>query len=201
MTSSSTNLPAIVTQTGGALVTVLSDLPAYCDKQLTPVQQAAIGMVVGRDPQLNTEGGVSLLVDLVAYHDEPVDRWLAEQIREHGIKVVHLAIDYLLESGQRDRSSSADNQTASKPDWDLRESTEELIELIEKLADVVDDELTTETLHRAVLRLASQSVHELDKRELTQLVNSRGDLDVAYGYDDEDDIDNDVDANDGEEER
>lgn len=96
-----TNLPVLAKQIGGALANVLSwkqhtDLPYEV--------KFAITELVAKKPYLNTEKSVDLMADIAGHHGQEFDEDFAKLISKHGIEIVHAAIDYLYESGQRSKT-------------------------------------------------------------------------------------------------
>ncbi len=98
--SATTHLPAVVTEAGGALVSVLS-WTQYTE--LSPQVTYALGRLVGEHPDLNTEQRVDLLADMAHHHGSSFDAEFLELLEEYTPELVHLAIDTLYECAYRDR--------------------------------------------------------------------------------------------------
>lgn len=101
------NLPSIVTNVGGALERVITDIEAYTDERfpLPRRGQFALARLIETRPDLNSEARVALLVDAMSHHGVTQAEELKRLIDEYGIEDTHLALDYLYEVGERSRGT------------------------------------------------------------------------------------------------
>lgn len=98
-----TNLPAIVVSVGGDLQKVVAEVENYTDVRypLTRGAQMGLARIIERHPELNTEPRVALLVDILSWHGVDQLQELNEILEEYDLDHVYLAVDYLLEDGER----------------------------------------------------------------------------------------------------
>lgn len=109
------NLPDIVRRVGGDLEKVISNLPDYVDERfpLDRFKQIALGRLVESKPELNNENDIAMIVDMLTYHGIERDQMndLNVLLDHYGAEKVWTAINYLYESGLRDRGQ-ADEENA-----------------------------------------------------------------------------------------
>lgn len=178
-TDTGNNLPVLAVRTGGALVKVLSELERHATKPLDRRAATAISRIVTDLPELNTEARVSMLVDLVSFHGEKADSWLARMFEDFNIEVVYLAIDYLYEAGYSDRKSDSNVDNSNDHQESLRSDIEELCDLIERLQRLVGDDITVQGLNVYILRVGLAGASSMDDDLLARSIahNDGNDVD------------------------
>lgn len=170
--ASDKNLPVVAQRTGGALVTVLSDLDRYADgpQPLGRRITTAISRIVAERPELNTEARVAMLVDLAAYHGESISRWLADMLDEHEPEVVYLVVEYFYAIGRRDRTKVAGKSAISNARGFIREDMAEMFDFVERLQAIFGQELTLDDLHQFVVRVGLRAARDMSDDSLERFV-------------------------------
>jgi hypothetical protein len=140
------NLPEIVKRVGGQLERVMTSIEDYTDENfpLTGPNKFAVSRIVEKRVELNEEGHVSHLVDFFSYHG--INRYqrqpLVELIDMYSIDDVAMALEYLYETGLRDRgANSAEDDEGNSLMYVLA-----VLERIEELRDKGFDDVTVTTL-------------------------------------------------------
>ena len=115
MSSSTANLPAIVTNVGGALEKVVRELGLYTDVNHPLSERGSVELArfVELRPDLNQEHYVALIVDALAYHGVDSAPELGRTVDDFDTEIVHQALDYLYEVGKRGRGQ----EEKGKTDW------------------------------------------------------------------------------------
>lgn len=107
----SRELPLIVRQVGGALETVMSDLDNYTDDRypIERVSQIAISRMIQKNPDLNNEENIAMLVDMFSFHGvSGADRTtLNKLLQDYPVESIHIAFEYLYEMGIRGQGTQA----------------------------------------------------------------------------------------------
>lgn len=183
------NLPALITRTGGALVTVMSDLDAYTDEKrpLTKKGQLAIGRIIQDFPVLNTVEDVERLVDIVSYYGLSSMSELRRYLNEYGSLFTHLAVSYLFEGAGLNRADTSDAGISRYEKRPMVHTTL-LLELIELASNFVLIE-TVEDVDDLIDRLGGLDDAIDLPREQVELILME-ETSLSHGDDDDDAGDN-----------
>lgn len=108
------NLPALVTNQGGALVAVLSWKQYLV--ALNRTQQTQVAIMVRSFPELNTEAGVDMLADAMLFYGVRFDGWFAGLLEQHGIDTITIVLEilhaYSVVGGVEDMKAEKDQKYA-----------------------------------------------------------------------------------------
>ncbi len=131
MSSSTVNLPAIVTNVGGALEKVVRELDLYTDPShpLSERGRVELARFVELRPDLNHEHYVALIVDALAYHGVDSAPELGRTVDDFDTEIVHQALDYLYEVGKRGRGAEEKGKTDWFGDTGIRAVCQLLVDL------------------------------------------------------------------------
>lgn len=166
MTVSTTNLPALSTQVGGALAVVLNDASnRISGKELSTVEVLSVTRLVDSMPELNTEPRVELLLQMVSQYGIEVSPQLRQLLDLYDVETVFLAIAFIRESCS-DVDPRADGPkkdlSADQPLW-LDTQVLKTCEIIEILRDLGETMMDFEDVAVHVEVLGSlQQATELD---------------------------------------
>lgn len=143
------NLPDIVRRVGGDLEKVISNLPAYVDERfpLDRFKQIALGRLVEAKPELNNENDIAKIVDLLTFHGVDRDQMndLNVLLDTYGTDDVWTAINYLYETGFRDRGQESNDGSNSSAFVYVRAVINRMAELRSTGKKVVNEEVLDAT--------------------------------------------------------
>lgn len=196
----SANLPALITNQGGAVVSVLSWQQHL--EVLTKPQQLKVGMIVKRYPDLNNEAAVDMLADAAGHYGEELDKWFESVVSLHGIESVYLAIEMLHALGLRGENTKLRSSVYTRFENEQRFDLDEMLGLIQTLGETGREFESVDELHRCIDRLGGWNMArlldidqieallggEVELAEMRDLVGApdEGDENDGKSYDDDD---------------
>lgn len=177
MSSSTVNLPAIVTNVGGDLEKVVRDIEAYTEPHypLTNKGRVALARFIEVRPDLNKERYVSLVVDALTFHGVDSAPELGRIVDEFSTEIVHQALDYLYEVGRRGRGKEEKGKTDWFGDTGIRAVCQLIFDL--ESEDYIFD--SVDALVEAIYIIGGlDEAVTLTERELAQALNDNESLEM-----------------------
>jgi hypothetical protein len=142
-----------VRSVGGDLVVVLN-WPQYAN--VSKGAQLALAGIVGEHDDLNTLAAVDYLADAVTFHGQDLSVWWEEQLRNHDLECIILALNALRELGWRGEVQSG--RLVEPTEIEDQLELEDLIEFIEQIAALGFDIVTVEALLHFIERCGGWDV-------------------------------------------